>query len=76
MPTNKTKICTPPSIYTVTLWSKGQIVIPKEARDTLGIATGDKIILITKDDSIMCLPASHMQHFVQLMQQQLDQSSV
>jgi hypothetical protein len=37
----------------------------------LGINTGDKIILIAKDDSIMCLPADHMQHFVQLMQEQL-----
>jgi hypothetical protein len=37
----------------------------------LGINTGDKIILIAKDDSIMCLPAAHMQHFVQLMQEQL-----
>lgn len=69
------KTCTPPSIYTVTLWSKGQIVIPKEARDMLGIVTGDKVILIAKDDSIMCLPADHMQHFIQLMQQQLQQQN-
>lgn len=66
-----TKKCNPPSLFTVTLWSKWQIVIPKEARDMLWINTGDKIILIAKDDSIMCLPAAHMQHFVQLMQEQL-----
>lgn len=66
-----TKACNPPSLFTVTLWTKGQIVIPKEAREMLGIDTGDKIILIAKNDSIMCLPADHMQHFVQLMQEQL-----
>lgn len=69
----KTKNCVPPSIYTVTLGSKGQIVIPKEAREMLGIGVGDKVILIAKDDGIMCLPADHMHHFVELLQQQLKQ---
>ncbi len=67
----KTKTSNPPSLYTVVLWTKWQIVIPKEARDMLWIIPGDKIILIAKDDSLMCLPADHMQHFIQLMQEQL-----
>lgn len=66
-----TKSCVPPSVFTVTLWTKGQIVIPKEAREMINIKPGDKLILMAKDDSIMCLPAAHMQHFIDLMQEQL-----
>ncbi len=65
------KKCVPPSVFTVSLWSKGQIVIPKEAREMLGVAPGDKLILMAKDDHIMCLPADHVHHFIQLMQAQL-----
>jgi AbrB family looped-hinge helix DNA binding protein len=66
-----TQKCTAPTLFTVSLGKKWQIVIPKEARDMLNIVPGDKLILVAKDESIMCLPADKMEYFVQLMQEQL-----
>ena len=34
--------------WTMTLSSKGQITLPKEARDRLGAAPGDKILLVER----------------------------
>ncbi|NHV98090.1 MAG: AbrB/MazE/SpoVT family DNA-binding domain-containing protein [Thaumarchaeota archaeon] len=33
--------------------SKGQVVIPKEIRERLGILPGEKIIVMTRDDEIV-----------------------
>lgn len=67
---SKKPLCQP-ALYTVSIGAKWQIVIPKEAREMLHIIPGDKLVLIAKDDSIMCFPAEHMQQFVQLLQTQL-----
>lgn len=39
----------------VTVWSKGQIVIPKEIRDTLNIIPGKKFVTLLKDDKYLWL---------------------
>ncbi len=36
-----------------TLTSKGQITIPKEIREALGIRTGDRVALRLRDDGIV-----------------------
>lgn len=44
--------CTPPNLkvlWFVTVGPKGQIVIPKEIRDELGIIPGKKFITLLKD---------------------------
>ena len=38
-----------------TLSSKNQIVIPREARETLGIKAGDKLLVIVHDDKVIVL---------------------
>jgi AbrB family looped-hinge helix DNA binding protein len=44
-----------------TLSSKNQIVIPREARDALGLKSGDKLLVVTSGDSVIVLqkPASY-----------------
>ena len=40
-------------VEVITVSSKGQIVIPKEVRETMGIEKKDKFILIHDNDSIL-----------------------
>ncbi len=36
-------------VWTTTVWPKGQMVIPKEIRDTLDIKTWDNLVVLMKD---------------------------
>jgi len=50
---------------TVTLSSKNQIVVPREARDRLNIGPGKELLVLCKDDRIVLIPkprnfAKHM----------------
>jgi AbrB family looped-hinge helix DNA binding protein len=38
-----------------TLSSKNQIVIPREAREALGLKAGDKVLVLTRGDSVIVL---------------------
>lgn len=40
-------------INTATLTSKGQITIPKEIREKLGLKKGDKLVLVEKDGNVI-----------------------
>ena len=41
---------------TVTMSRKHQIVIPREARETLGAKPGQKFLVLAKDDRIVLIP--------------------
>lgn len=41
---------------TVTLSSKNQVVIPKEARSKLGVGPGARLLVLVKDDRIVFMP--------------------
>ena len=41
---------------TVTLSSKNQIVVPKEARDKLHIGPGQELLVLTKEDRVVLIP--------------------
>ena len=41
---------------TVTMSSKNQIVIPREAREKLHIGPGEKLLVLSKEDRIILLP--------------------
>ena len=45
----------------VTLSSRNQIVLPKEAREALGVKPGDKLLIVTKGDRVIVLqkPANY-----------------
>ena len=42
--------------WSVTVGTKGQIVIPKEARDIFGIKSGDTLLLLADDELGIAIP--------------------
>ena len=49
------KICKMKLCGTTTIGPKGQIVIPKEARDILKLSPGDSVTLVLKDDTALAI---------------------
>lgn len=45
--------------WTVTVGEKGQIVIPKQAREIFGIAPGDALILLGDEQRGLAIPPKH-----------------
>ena len=43
-------------VWTATVGEKGQIVIPKQARDIFGIRPGDVLLLLGDDESGIAIP--------------------
>jgi AbrB family looped-hinge helix DNA binding protein len=39
-----------------TLSSKNQIVVPREAREALGVRAGDKLLVVVRGDTVVILP--------------------
>ena len=50
-----------PTIKTVNVSEKGQIVIPKEIQNSLGIKKGDRLIIITKNKKILIQKAENIE---------------
>lgn len=42
--------------HTVKLSSKYQVVIPQLARETLGLAAGDELLVLVKQDRVVMMP--------------------
>ena len=42
--------------WTVTVGTKGQIVIPKEAREIFGIEPGDRLLILADEKQGMAIP--------------------
>lgn len=40
----------------VTLSSKSQIVVPREAREKLGVGPGDELLVLCKEDRVVLIP--------------------
>ena len=39
-----------------TLSSKNQIVVPREAREALGVQAGDELLIVVRGDTVIILP--------------------
>ncbi len=62
------------SIATTKLSSKGQVVIPEEIRDRLGLRAGDQFVVVGQGDVVVLktLDAPSMKEFDQLVGQARD----
>lgn len=60
------KQCLPdfPTLGMTVMGERGQIVIPKEMRDQLGLNKGDQLMLMYHNDSVVILPRDKMEAFV------------
>lgn len=50
--------------------SKGQITLPKDIREALGVSTGDRVILICKDDQVIMMNSAV--YAMKMLQQAMD----
>lgn len=61
----------PRFIGTTVLGERGQAVIPKEAREALGLSSGAKlIVMVHPKGGIILIPAEHMREALHSMTQQ------
>jgi AbrB family looped-hinge helix DNA binding protein len=57
---------------TVKMSSKNQIVVPREARDSLGLKPGDRLLVVVRDDGVVEMrrrpedPASELEGLIPL----------
>ncbi len=50
---------------TVTIGERGQIVIPKAARDRFGFKSGDRLVVLSDENGIALLPAEFFERILQ-----------
>lgn len=75
-PTAEQKHCPIKMRWSVTVWTKGQVVIPKEVRSLVNIQPWDTLMVLTKDDHVVGLiKAEDVQALLEYMQQELNQVS-
>lgn len=56
----------------VTVWPKGQVVIPKEARETLGLKPWDDLLVLLKwEMAIGMVKSSDMKKVIEYMQESM-----
>ncbi|HMT01152.1 MAG TPA: AbrB/MazE/SpoVT family DNA-binding domain-containing protein [Candidatus Absconditabacterales bacterium] len=70
MDDNPEKECGMKIIGHVTIGPKGQVVIPKEARETLGLKPGDDLLVLMKGEmAIGMVKSSDMKKVIEYMQE-------
>lgn len=65
MKSDKSKSAAMPTFGTAVMGERGQIVIPKEMRDLLGLNKSDQLMLMFHNDSVVIIPREKMEAFVQ-----------
>lgn len=53
-----------PGLGVTVVGERGQIVIPKEMREQMGLSKGDQIMLMYHNDSVVIIPRDKMEHFI------------
>ena len=67
----------PECIGSTVVGERGQIVIPKELRDTLSLKAGTKLLVIQHvNGAIVLLPAERMREFLQRLTSKLEDFTV
>ncbi|NDK10235.1 AbrB/MazE/SpoVT family DNA-binding domain-containing protein [Candidatus Gracilibacteria bacterium] len=55
---------------TANIGSKGQIVIPKQAREVLGLQPGDSVSIVIKDNNAICIiPNESIENLLKYIQE-------
>ena len=58
----------------VTLGERGQVVIPAAMREQLQLNPGDRMMVFSKHNEMVCLvPASNMRHMLEVLTSQLEE---
>ena len=58
----------------VTLGERGQVVIPAAIREQLELNAGDRMMVFSKHNEMVCLvPASNMRHMLEVLTSQLEE---
>jgi AbrB family looped-hinge helix DNA binding protein len=52
---------------TTNIGERGQVVIPKEAREALGILPGDTMVSMIHNHALILFPKKHMESFVKAL---------
>lgn len=62
------------SLSVATIGTKGQIVIPRDVRDTLGVGPGDKVVIMTRGEhAAILMPMDNVQEWVDKMTAGIDE---
>ena len=62
------------SLSVATIGTKGQIVIPRDIREKLGIGPGDKVVLMTRGEhAAVLMPMDNVQEWVTQMTAGIDE---
>lgn len=62
------------SLSVATIGTKGQIVIPRDVREKLGIGPGDKVVLMTRGEhAAVLMPMDNVQEWVNQMTAGIDE---
>jgi len=71
------KNCSTSLVWTVTVGSKWQVVIPKEVREELDIQEGDKLMVMVKHGmAIGLIKSDNVPEFLSYMKKELDEHVV
>lgn len=52
-------------LKTINVSEKGQIAIPKEIQESLGIKKGDRLVIATKDQKILIQKAANIEKYIE-----------
>jgi antitoxin PrlF len=61
---------------TVKITSKGQMTLPKEFRDALGVSEGDQLILVRKGKQVILQSAKEFQKRVEELERQFEKEAL
>lgn len=61
---------------TVKITSKGQMTLPKEFRDALGVNEGDQVILVRKGKQVILQSAKEFQNRVEELERQFEKEAL
>jgi AbrB family looped-hinge helix DNA binding protein len=63
----KAKPCLEDRFGTTVMGERGQVVIPKDIRDAMGLQAGDRLVTLYHDGKLFLMTADEMKQFMDVM---------